>query len=60
MSGGSPYQEDMSVLVSSYHGIIGCFQNVVDKGIIYGTGAMAKGELAEDILTAAYEMGKSV
>lgn len=60
MTGASPRKEDMSVLVSSYHGFIGCFTNVVDKGVVYGTGAMGKGELSKEPLTAAYEMGKSV
>ena len=60
MAGASPRKEDMSVLVSSYHGFIGCFKNVVDKGVIYGTGAMGKGELGEDTLAAAYEMGKTI
>lgn len=60
MTGASTSKEDMSVLVSSFHGFIGCFKNVVDKGVIYGTGAMGKGELGKDKLTAAYEMGKSV
>lgn len=60
MSGASPLKEDMSVLVSSYRSFIGCFKNVVDKGIVYGTGAMNKGELGQESLTAAYEMGKTV
>lgn len=60
MTGASPRKEDMGVLVSSYHGFIGCFQNVADKGIIYGTGAMGRGELDKDTLAAAYEMGKAV
>lgn len=60
VTGASPRKEDMSVLVSSYHGFIGCFTNVVDKGVVYGTGAMGKGELSKEPLTAAYEMGKSV
>jgi multimeric flavodoxin WrbA len=58
MTGASPRQGDMNVLVASYRSFIGCFDHVTDKGIVYGTGAMEKGEIGKESLTAAYEMGR--
>lgn len=60
MTGASPHKEDMNVLVSSYHGFIGCFKNVVNQGIVYGTGAMGKGELDTTALDAAFKLGIGV
>lgn len=61
ITGSSPNKEDMKLTVDTFRGFTICLEGAVEKGIIYGTDALEKGDiLNKSSMIEAYEMGKNI
>lgn len=51
----------MERTIESFRGFTSCLDEAVEKGVLYGTGAWAKGEIKKsDTYNRAYEMGRMI
>ena len=60
-TGAGDQEKYYQTIIDTYHGFIGCFPNMEDKGIVLGMGVQKKGEIQGNAaMLKAYEMGKNV
>lgn len=61
LAAADPNNEEMESVLEGFRGFTRCLCEAKENGIIYGTGAWAKGEIKESFaMKEAYEMGKCV
>ena len=60
IAGAGDQEKYFQTIIDTYHGFIGCFSDMKDKGVILGLGAQAKGSIKDNpAMTQAYEAGKN-
>jgi Multimeric flavodoxin WrbA len=61
LAAANPNKEEMESVLKGFRGFTRCLSEAKEKGIIYGTGAWAKGEIQGSLaMKQSYEMGKRV
>lgn len=61
LTAGDDRKQAMERTVESFRGFTSCLDGAIEKGVVYGTGALNKGDIAgSDAMIEAYKMGKSV
>ncbi len=55
-------EDTLDITLSCFHGFAMCIEGAEEKGTVYGRGVYEKGAIFNkpEVLTAAYEMGKSI
>lgn len=61
LAAADPRDEEMKATLDGFRGFTRCLSEAKEKGVIYGTGAWAKGEInGKQAVEQAYETGKNV